>query len=73
MDAWRLETRDRKEALAEIRRWIRPRHLERESLDELLKWVRDEHETWTDVVSGENVMPAWLGSRGRRKIPEIDA
>lgn len=73
VDALRLETRDIETATTEVRRWIRPRYLDRESLDDLLSWVREEYDTWTDVLSGENVMPAWLGSRGRRKIPQIEA
>ncbi len=73
VDALRLEERDIEVATTEVRRWIRPRFLDRESLDELIAWVREDHETWLEVLSGGNPMTAWLGSRGRRRIPQIEA
>ncbi|MFA4846177.1 MAG: hypothetical protein WC654_06500 [Patescibacteria group bacterium] len=73
VDALRLETRDIEETLIMVRRWIRPRYIERETLGELLTWVTDEYETWIDVLAGKNGLTAWLGSRGRRRIPEIQA
>lgn len=73
VDALRVEAMDLEEALTLVRRWIRPRYIERESLEELNMWVTDEHESWLDLLAGGNGMTAWLGSRGARKFPQIEA